>query len=71
MTFSEHVSLHIIPFIESQINQSTERIDAVCDNYPEINNLKALVQQGVVMVWEQELAMAVPQSQNMNGTVPS
>ena len=45
-TFSEYLSLHIIPFIEAQINESTERIDAVWDKYPEVNNLKALTQQG-------------------------
>ena len=31
---------------QAQINGSTERIDAVWDNYPEVNNLKALTQQG-------------------------
>ena len=38
-TFSEYVTLHIIPFLKSQ------RIDAVWGNYPEENNLKALTQQ--------------------------
>ena len=45
-TFSEYVSLNIILFIEPQINESTEHIDAVWDNYPEVNNLTALTQQG-------------------------
>ena len=44
-TFSEYVSLHIVPYLEAQITNSTQRIDAVWDNYPEENNLKALTQQ--------------------------
>ncbi|CAB3986014.1 Hypothetical predicted protein [Paramuricea clavata] len=44
-TFNEYVSLNIIPFLEAQMKNSTQRIDAVWDNYPEENNLKALTQQ--------------------------
>ncbi|KAL8593865.1 hypothetical protein ACOMHN_018077 [Nucella lapillus] len=44
-TFSEYVSLHIVPYLEAQITSSTQRIDAIWDNYPEENNLKALTQQ--------------------------
>jgi len=44
-TFSEYVPLHIIPFLEAQLNSVTQRIDAVWDNYPEEYNLKALTQQ--------------------------
>ena len=43
-TFSQYVSLHIIPFLESQISDSTQRLDAVWDTYPD-ENLKALTQQ--------------------------
>jgi hypothetical protein len=44
-TFNEYVSLNIIPFLEAQMKNTTQRIDAVWDNYPEENNLKALTQQ--------------------------
>ncbi|KAL8590645.1 hypothetical protein ACOMHN_011080 [Nucella lapillus] len=44
-TFSEYVSLHIVPYLEAQITSSTQRIDAIWDNYPEENNLKVLTQQ--------------------------
>lgn len=44
-TFNEYVTLHIIPFLEAQTNNGAQRIDAVWDNYPEENNLKALTQQ--------------------------
>ncbi|KAJ8396483.1 hypothetical protein AAFF_G00017890 [Aldrovandia affinis] len=44
-TSSEYVLLNIIPFLEAQMTDSTQRIDAVWDNYPEENNLKALRQQ--------------------------
>ena len=44
-TFREYVMLNIVPFLEAQMTDSTEQIDAVWDNYPEENNLKALTQQ--------------------------
>ncbi|CAB4011645.1 Hypothetical predicted protein [Paramuricea clavata] len=44
-TFNKYVSLNIIPFLEAQMKNTTQRIDAVWDNYPEENNLKALTQQ--------------------------
>ena len=44
-TFNEYVSLNIIPFLQAQMNDNTQRIDAVWDNYPEENNLKALTQK--------------------------
>ena len=43
-TFSEYVMLNIIPFMEAQMTDSTE-LNAVWDNYPEENNLKAMTQQ--------------------------
>ena len=43
-TFSECVMLNIIPFMEAQMTDSTE-LNAVWDNYPEENNLKAMTQQ--------------------------
>ena len=44
-TFNEYVSHNIIPFLEAQMKNTTQRIDAVWDNYPEEYNLKALTQQ--------------------------
>ena len=44
-TFSEYVTLNIVPFLEAQMKSCTQRIDAVWDNYPEENNLKAMTQQ--------------------------
>ena len=44
-TFSEYVQLHIVPYLEAQMKSGTQRIDAVWDNYPEKNILKALTQQ--------------------------
>jgi hypothetical protein len=44
-TFNEYVLLNIIPFLEAQMKNTTQRIDAVWDNYPEENNLKARAQQ--------------------------
>ena len=40
-TYNEYVSLNIIPFLKN----TTQRIDAVWNNYQEENNLKALTQQ--------------------------
>ena len=44
-TFNEYVLLNIIPFLEDQMKNTTQCIDAVWDNYPEENNFKALAQQ--------------------------
>ena len=44
-TFNEYVQRHIVPYLEAQIQSDTKRIDAVWDNYPEENNLKALITQ--------------------------
>ena len=44
VTFKEYVPLHIVPFLKAQLKNGTQRIDAVWDNYPEENNLKALTQ---------------------------
>ena len=43
-TFNEYVLLNIIPFLEDQMKNTTQCIDAVWDNYSEENNLKALAQ---------------------------
>ena len=40
-TFSEYVTHHILPFIESQLTPLVSRIDLVWDIYPE-DNLKTL-----------------------------
>ena len=42
--FRECVSLHIIPFFESQMTDCTQRLDAVWDTYPD-ENLKAYTKQ--------------------------
>ena len=42
--FREYVSLHIIPFFESQMRDCTQRLDALWDTYPD-ENLQALTQQ--------------------------
>jgi hypothetical protein len=39
------VSLNIIPFLEAQMKNTTQCIDAVWNNYPEENNFKALTQE--------------------------
>ena len=44
-TVSEYVSIHIVLFLEAQMTGGTQRIDAIWDNYPEENNLKALTDQ--------------------------
>ena len=43
-TFNEYVTLHIIPFLQSQMKNGTQRVDAIWDNYPDENNLKAHAQ---------------------------
>ena len=44
-TFNEYVQLHIVPYLEAQIQSDAKRINLVWDNYPEENNLKAVTQQ--------------------------
>ena len=44
-TFSEYVTFQIVPFLESQVTNDSQRTDAVCDSYPPENNLKAHAQQ--------------------------
>ena len=39
------MSQQIIPYLEAQIKNDTQRIDAVWDNYPEENKLKLLTQR--------------------------
>ena len=41
--FRKYVSLHIIPFFESEMSDCTQRLDAVWDTYPD-ENLKVLTQ---------------------------
>ena len=43
-TFSEYVTQHIMPFLESQITPTVARIDAIWDTYPE-DSLKSLTHQ--------------------------
>ena len=44
-TFSEYVTFQIVPFLESQVYNDTQRMDAVWDSYPPEDNLKAHAQQ--------------------------
>ena len=44
-TFSEYVTFHIVPFLESQVTNDTQRMDTVWDSYPTEDNLKANAQQ--------------------------
>ena len=43
---NEYVIIHIVLFLESQIKNNTQRINAVWDNYPEENNLKPQQRRG-------------------------
>ena len=43
--FSEYVLLHIVPFLDAQLKNDTQRIHAIWYNYPEENNIKALTQK--------------------------
>ena len=45
--FSEYVTFQIVPFLESQVTNDTQRMDAVWDSYPPEDNLKAHAQQGI------------------------
>ena len=38
-TFSEYVTFQIVPFLESQVTNDTQRMDAVWDSYPPEDNL--------------------------------
>ena len=44
-TFSEYVTFQIVPFLESQVTNDTQRMDAVWDTYQPEDNLKAHSQQ--------------------------
>ena len=70
-TFNDYVSLHIIPYLESQIKNDTQRIDAVWDNYLEENNLKLLTQRRRGSGPRTRVAIATLKFQNINGTVNS
>ena len=43
-TFADCATQHIVPFLESRITPTVERIYAIWDNYPEVN-LKSLTHQ--------------------------
>ena len=43
--YSEYVTLQIVSFLESQVTNDTQRMDAVWDSYPPEDNLKAHAQQ--------------------------
>ncbi len=34
-TFIDYVPMHVVPFMKSQLTSSVERVDAVCDTYPD------------------------------------
>ena len=44
-TFSEYVTFPNVPFLESQVTNDTQRMDAVWHSYPPEDNLKAHAQQ--------------------------
>ena len=44
-TFSEYVTFQIVPFLEYQVTNDTQRMGAVWDRYPPEDNLKAQAQQ--------------------------
>ena len=44
-TFSQYVIFQIVPFLESQVTNGIQRMDAVWDSYPPEDNLKAHSQQ--------------------------
>ena len=44
-TFSEYLTFQLVPFLESQVTNDTQRMDAVWDSYPPEDNLKAHSQQ--------------------------
>ena len=44
-TFSEYVTFQFVPFLESQVTNDTQRMDAVWDSYPPEDNSKAHSQQ--------------------------
>ena len=44
-TFGKYVTFQIVPFLESQVTNDTQRIDAFWDSYPPEDNLKAHAQQ--------------------------
>ena len=44
-TFSEYVTFQIVPYLESQVTNDTQRMDAVWDSYPPEDYLKAHAQQ--------------------------
>ena len=44
-TFSEYVTFQIVPFLESQVTNDTQRMDAVWDSYSPEDNLKVHAQQ--------------------------
>ena len=67
-TFNEYVQLHIVPYLDAQIQSDTKRIDAVWDNYPEEKLSRS---KGAGMVQGQESAMAALKTRSVNGTVAS
>ena len=44
-TFSEYLTFQIVPFLEFQVTNDTQRMDAVWDSYPPGDNLKVHAQQ--------------------------
>ena len=43
--FSQYVTFQVVPFLESQATNDTQRMDAVWDSYPPEDNLKTYAQQ--------------------------
>ena len=43
-TFTDYMTQHMVPFLESQLPQIVTRVNAICDNYPEIS-LKSFTHQ--------------------------
>ena len=65
-TFSEYVTLQIVPFLESEVTNDTQRMDAVWDSYSPEDNLKAHANNDAGMAHEQELATVAHQFPNLS-----
>ena len=70
-TFSEYVTFQIVPYLESQVTNDTQRMDAVWDSYPPEDNLKAHAQQRRGNRSRTRVATVAHQFPNPNGTAAS
>ena len=65
-TFSEYVTFQIVPFLESEVTNDTQRMDAVWDSCPPEDNLKDMLNNAAGMAHEQELATVAHQFSNLS-----